>query len=118
LGDALDLPFPDAHFDRAFCVDTLEWVKEPVKALHEIHRVVKSNSPAVIVHSDFDTQVFNCETTSYAEELFMLLLKAGQIANLADSYITFVKQQDFRRLVSWFTRSSTRTGFRISTAIR
>lgn len=40
-GDALELPFPDSHFDRAFCVDVLEWVDEPVKALQEIHRVLK-----------------------------------------------------------------------------
>jgi len=41
LGDGLGLPFSDDDFDRAFCVDVLEWVKEPAKALQEIHRVLK-----------------------------------------------------------------------------
>jgi ubiquinone/menaquinone biosynthesis C-methylase UbiE len=45
LGDALKLPFPDAHFDRAFCVDTLEWLKEPVTALQEIRRCSRWTLP-------------------------------------------------------------------------
>jgi ubiquinone/menaquinone biosynthesis C-methylase UbiE len=47
LGDSLALPFSDDHFDRAFCVDVLEWAKEPLKALNEIRRVLKSSGTAV-----------------------------------------------------------------------
>ncbi len=61
LRDALDLAFPDHHFDSTFCVDVLERVNEPVKALQEIQRILKPHGTAVIVHSDFDTQVFSCD---------------------------------------------------------
>jgi ubiquinone/menaquinone biosynthesis C-methylase UbiE len=61
LGDALDLPFPNSYFDRVFCVDVLEWVRQPAKALQEIYRVLKQRGTAAIVHTDFDTQVFRCD---------------------------------------------------------
>jgi ubiquinone/menaquinone biosynthesis C-methylase UbiE len=58
-GDAQDLPFADASFDRVLCVDTLEWVADPLLAVQEMQRVMKPGGVALIIHSDFDTQVFN-----------------------------------------------------------
>lgn len=60
LADAQGLPFPDNHFDRVLCVETLEWVRKPRLALQEMRRVLKPGGSAVVIHSDFDTQVFNC----------------------------------------------------------
>jgi ubiquinone/menaquinone biosynthesis C-methylase UbiE len=77
LGDALDLPFPDSHFDRAFSVDVLEWVKEPVKALQEIHRVLKPSGTATIVHSDFDTQVFSCDDKELCRQIVHAFTDSG-----------------------------------------
>ena len=57
--DAQALPFEDSSFDRAICVDTLEWVQEPVMAIREIRRVLRPGGTAVIIHSDFDAQVFS-----------------------------------------------------------
>ena len=59
LADGQDLPFDDCSFDKALCVETLEWIKDPLRVLQEIRRVLKPGGVAVIVHSDFDTQVFN-----------------------------------------------------------
>ena len=56
--DGQDLPFAADSFDKAFCVDTLEWIEDPLKGVREIRRVLKLGGSAVIVHSDFDTQVF------------------------------------------------------------
>jgi len=57
-GHAQALPFDDHSFDRVLCVDTLEWVPDPVQALREIRRVLRPDGIALIVHSDFDAQVF------------------------------------------------------------
>lgn len=57
-GTAQALPFDDCSFDRVLCVDVLEWVADPVQALQEIHRVLRPGCIGLIVHSDFDTQVF------------------------------------------------------------
>jgi ubiquinone/menaquinone biosynthesis C-methylase UbiE len=58
-GDAHHLPFPDNHVDRILCVEMLEWVDNPLQVLTEIRRVLKWGGWALIVHTDFDTQVFS-----------------------------------------------------------
>lgn len=40
-GDALDLPFPDATFDRVIASEVLEHVPDDQRALHEVWRVLK-----------------------------------------------------------------------------
>ena len=40
-GNSLSLPFPDAHFDVAYCNQLLMHVDDPVDALAEMKRVVK-----------------------------------------------------------------------------
>jgi len=57
-GNAQALPFDDCSFDGVLCVDVLEWVADPVQALQEIHRVLRPGCVGLIIHSDFDTQVF------------------------------------------------------------
>jgi hypothetical protein len=77
-------------------VDTLEWVKEPVKALHEIHRVVKSNSPAVIVHSDFDTQVSNCENNELCRRIVHAFTESGPNGQLGRQLYHLCKAAGFQ----------------------
>ncbi len=57
-GNAQTLPFADNSFDRVLCVDVLEWVPDPGLALAEIGRVLRPAGAALIVHTDFDAQVF------------------------------------------------------------
>ena len=40
-GDALSLPYKDGSFDITYCHYLLLWVKDPVKALHEMKRVTR-----------------------------------------------------------------------------
>lgn len=60
-GKAQALPFEDGSVDRVLCVDTLEWVREPLLAVQEMRRVLKPGGVALVIHSDFDTQVFHAE---------------------------------------------------------
>ena len=41
VGDALDLPFPDTHFDLVTCHFLLMWVSDPLLAVREMSRVVR-----------------------------------------------------------------------------
>lgn len=47
-GDAHNLPWPDLYFDVVFMHEVLEHCAFPVKALKEIHRVLKSGGKFVI----------------------------------------------------------------------
>lgn len=48
-GDAHALPFPDASFDAAFCLEALEHVFDPAKVLREMKRVLKPGGYAVLL---------------------------------------------------------------------
>src|SRR5215471_5503706 len=57
-GDAVAVPLVAHAFDRIYCADTLEWTTEPTVALKEIRRILAPGGVALVVHTDFDTQVF------------------------------------------------------------
>jgi ubiquinone/menaquinone biosynthesis C-methylase UbiE len=42
------LPFPDASFDRIFCTETLEHLKEPHRCLREMGRVLKADGRMIL----------------------------------------------------------------------
>jgi SAM-dependent methyltransferase len=48
LGDALDLSFPDDHFDVVCCHFTLLWVKDPERAVREMARVARAGGSILI----------------------------------------------------------------------
>jgi len=41
IGSVMDLPFNDENFDCIICLETLEHVEDPLKAMREIYRVLK-----------------------------------------------------------------------------
>ncbi|MBI5817165.1 MAG: class I SAM-dependent methyltransferase [Candidatus Yonathbacteria bacterium] len=41
IGNVMDLPFNDKSFDCIICLETLEHVEDPLKAMREIYRVLK-----------------------------------------------------------------------------
>lgn len=47
-GDITNIPFPSDHFAAVICVDVLEHVSEDLKALKEIHRVLKPRGQLII----------------------------------------------------------------------
>jgi SAM-dependent methyltransferase len=76
-GDAQDLPFADASFERVLCVDTLEWVADPLLAVQEMQRVLKPGGVALVVHSDFDSQVFNATNVELTRQIVHAFNDAG-----------------------------------------
>src|SRR5262249_49711069 len=48
LGDSSSLPFPDDSFDKALCIHTLYFWKDPIRDLREIYRVLKPGGRFVL----------------------------------------------------------------------
>jgi len=53
VGNAEDLPYPDEYFDKIVCSSSLEHFKEDIKALKEMHRVLKPDGKVVLTTDSF-----------------------------------------------------------------
>lgn len=54
-GDAVSVPAPDGSYDRAICVQVLEYVEDVARALGELHRVLRSGGRVVVWDVDWAT---------------------------------------------------------------
>jgi ubiquinone/menaquinone biosynthesis C-methylase UbiE len=61
LGDAADLPFPDAQFDFIVCRASFKKFTRPLVALNEMHRVLRAGGNALIIdlRKDFSRRAVN-----------------------------------------------------------
>ncbi len=57
-----DLPFEDESFDHVFVCFVLEHLKEPVKALASLHRVLKKDGTITVIEGDHGSCFFHPET--------------------------------------------------------
>jgi ubiquinone/menaquinone biosynthesis C-methylase UbiE len=78
LGNASAMPFADETFDMTYCSAAFKNFSEPVKALDEIHRVLRPGGEAVVVDL--------CKDTSQ------------------DEIDTYVKQSGRSRIDAWMTK--------------
>jgi ubiquinone/menaquinone biosynthesis C-methylase UbiE len=53
IGSAEDLPYPDGYFDKVICSSSLEHFKDDIRALKEMHRVLKPNGSVVLTTDSF-----------------------------------------------------------------
>ncbi|GIH72184.1 class I SAM-dependent methyltransferase [Sphaerimonospora thailandensis] len=53
VGDALDMPFPDASFDRVIAAEVLEHIPDDMSAMREIVRVLKPGGRAAVTVPSF-----------------------------------------------------------------
>ena len=53
VGSAEDLPYPDRYCDKVICSSSLEHFKDDIKALKEMHRVLKPNGGVVLTTDSF-----------------------------------------------------------------
>ena len=96
LADAQQLPFPDNSVDRVLCVETLEWIDQPVKALQEMRRVLKPNGLALIIHTDFDTQIFNAADKQRSRRIVNLFADTGPNGQMGRELLGLCKQAGFQ----------------------
>ena len=54
IGSAEVLPYPDGYFDKVICSSSLEHFKDDIKALKEMHRVLKPNGGVVLTTDSFN----------------------------------------------------------------
>ena len=54
LADGHDLPFPDASFDRVYNVGGIGTYRDPGRALAEMARVARPDTPIVVVDEQLD----------------------------------------------------------------
>ena len=47
--EAADLPFPDRSFDYAICANSFHYFPSPIKALQEVHRILRPHGTLVLV---------------------------------------------------------------------
>ena len=77
LADARQLPFPAGHFDRVLCAETLEYIDDPGLALREMRRVLRAGGLALLIHTDFDTQVFSASDKDLCRKLVTAFSDSG-----------------------------------------
>ena len=66
-GNASDMPFSDGSFDFTFCQAAFKNFTEPVKAIAEMHRVLRANGSSVII--DLRSDASNAEIERHIESL-------------------------------------------------
>jgi ubiquinone/menaquinone biosynthesis C-methylase UbiE len=66
LGNASAMPFPNDSFDFVYCMAAFKNFSEPVKALDEMHRVLRPGGEALIV--DLRKDVSLAEIDKYVEQ--------------------------------------------------
>ena len=62
LGNASAMPFPDESFDFIYCSAAFKNFSEPVKALDEMHRVLRLECEALIVDLSKDASLAEIDT--------------------------------------------------------
>jgi ubiquinone/menaquinone biosynthesis C-methylase UbiE len=95
LADAHNLPFSDQEFDRALCAEVLEWATSPLAALKEIHRVLKEDGSAIVIHSDLDTQVFHTRDKRLCRKIVQLYADSGPNGQTGREIHSLCKQAGF-----------------------
>ncbi len=68
------LPFPDNSFDAVFAHTVLQHLQEPVKALDEIRRVLKSKGVIGVREEDHGSRIL-APTNPTIEEAYALYLR-------------------------------------------
>ena len=68
-GDVAALPIDDAAFDRALCVQVLEYVEAATDGLREIHRILKPGGRVVVWDIDWGTMVWHSSDPALTAEI-------------------------------------------------
>jgi SAM-dependent methyltransferase len=90
-----EIEMPSEHVGTVLCLDTLEHVEYPHKALKEIYRILKPDGIAVISSvMNFRIHDYPHDYWRFTPEAFKSLLKP-----FSDSFVSFVGLEDFPHTV-------------------
>ncbi len=91
VGDAYDLPFGDGTIDKVVCVNVLQTMKEPKRAIAESHRVLREGGEMVSVtyafgdSSAWETIKLARWVIKYGKPAYWSALKASDLTDLFES---------------------------------
>lgn len=94
--DGRELPFVEGCFDKVICAETLEWIPEPVCALRELHRVLKLGGTALVVHTDFDTQVYQTKDRERSRRICLAFADGGPNGQIGRALYGLCRQAGFQ----------------------
>jgi len=77
IGNIYEIPYPDASFDAVFAFTVLEHVREPIRAMREMRRVLKSGGVAGIYDPDYETML-QSPSTKGSQELNRLMRRFSE----------------------------------------
>ncbi len=98
--DIQQIPLPDATFDMVICNHVLEHVEDDLKAMHEIHRILKPGGIAIMQVP----MIMDREKT----------FEDPSITDPADRLIHFHQKDHFRIYGTDFNARAEKAGFRIT----
>lgn len=78
LGSIYELRFPDASFDAAFASHVLEHLREPVRAMREMRRVLKPGGIVGVVDTDMGAYLDAHNTIPLLQRGFDLFLRVAE----------------------------------------
>lgn len=67
VGNIYEIPYPDSSFDAAFAFTVLEHVREPLRALREMRRILKPGGVAGILDPDYGAMLQTPSTPGIQE---------------------------------------------------
>ncbi|NEO67959.1 methyltransferase domain-containing protein [Moorena sp. SIO3H5] len=125
VGDAIQLPWPDASFDHVYAIWFLEHVSNPKAILEEAYRVLKPGGRITVTETDYETHLIWPDSPDYQyllqsyREMFLyadgnpcigrilgpLLTSVGfrEVTNIPWAFYNFgnTEDQDLEKLVEY-----------------
>jgi ubiquinone/menaquinone biosynthesis C-methylase UbiE len=97
-GDAVAAPFESGAFDRIYCADMLEWTSDPSIAIAEIRRMLTVDGVALIIHTDFDTQVIAADDLPYTRSVVHAFTDQGRRGTIGRELFALCTGAGFARV--------------------
>jgi ubiquinone/menaquinone biosynthesis C-methylase UbiE len=97
-GDGRRLPFPDGGFDRVLSADALEWVRPPLDAMREMRRVLRPGGRALLIHTDFDSQIVGGVDDALTREIVHAFSDAGPAGTIGRQLPGLARDAGFARV--------------------
>ncbi len=77
LGNIYEIGYPDASFDAVFAFTVLEHVREPLRAMMEMRRVLKPNGVIGLCDPDYEAQL-QAPTSPGLQEVMLLMRRFSE----------------------------------------